>query len=132
MPALWGDPGGCAGANQSSMLAQRVAINGLANSYMAFNTNYHDTGLFGVYAVADAHAPVDDLAWSIMRELSHMVYNADPLEVLRAKTQLKSSILFSQDTPNGAAPAPVFRVPGPCAAPLLGPSWDAPDGATLS
>eukprot|EP00884_Botryococcus_braunii_P002739 jgi/Botrbrau1/12466/Bobra.0169s0013.1 len=92
-----------AGANQSSILAQRVAINGLANSYMAFNTNYHDTGLFGVYATADVHAPLDDLAWSIMRELSHMVYNVDPLEVIRAKTQLKSSILFSQDGPSGSA-----------------------------
>lgn len=47
-----------AGGNMSSKLAQRVAVNGLCNSYMAFNTNYHDTGLFGVYAVADKHQPV--------------------------------------------------------------------------
>lgn len=50
-----------AGANMSSKLAQRVATNGLANSYMAFNTNYHDTGLFGVYAVCDKDAPVSRL-----------------------------------------------------------------------
>ena len=44
------------------MMAQRVAINNLADSYMAFNTNYHDTGLFGFYATADpSHQPVDDL-----------------------------------------------------------------------
>jgi hypothetical protein len=43
-------------------MAQRVAINGLADSYMAFNTNYHDTGLFGVYATCDPKKqPVDDL-----------------------------------------------------------------------
>lgn len=36
----------------SSELAQRVAINEVAESMMAFNTNYKDTGLFGVYAVA--------------------------------------------------------------------------------
>ena len=47
-----------AGGHMSSKLAQRVAVNGLCNSYMAFNTNYHDTGLFGVYAVADKHAAV--------------------------------------------------------------------------
>ena len=47
-----------AGGHMSSKLAQRVAVNGLCNSYMAFNTNYHDTGLFGVYAVADKHQPV--------------------------------------------------------------------------
>lgn len=36
----------------SSELAQRCAINEIAESMMAFNTNYKDTGLFGVYAVA--------------------------------------------------------------------------------
>lgn len=36
----------------SSELVQRVAINDIAESIMAFNTNYKDTGLFGVYAVA--------------------------------------------------------------------------------
>lgn len=36
----------------SSQLAQMVAINELAESMMAFNTNYKDTGLFGVYAEA--------------------------------------------------------------------------------
>jgi hypothetical protein len=46
----------------SSMLAQRVAINGLANSFMAFNTNYQDSGLFGVYAVVGKDQSVDDLA----------------------------------------------------------------------
>ena len=35
-----------------SELAQRVGINEIAESMMAFNTNYKDTGLFGVYAVA--------------------------------------------------------------------------------
>ena len=51
-----------AGANSSSMMAQRVAINGLADSYMAFNTNYHDTGLFGVYATCNPKTqPADDL-----------------------------------------------------------------------
>lgn len=36
----------------SSELAQRVGINEIAENMMAFNTNYKDTGLFGVYAVA--------------------------------------------------------------------------------
>lgn len=36
----------------SSDLAQSIGINELAESMMAFNTNYKDTGLFGVYAVA--------------------------------------------------------------------------------
>ena len=32
------------GVDGANTLAQRVAVNGLADSYMAFNTNYHDTG----------------------------------------------------------------------------------------
>ncbi|KAF9612032.1 hypothetical protein IFM89_037490 [Coptis chinensis] len=40
------------GKHMGSELAQRVGINEIAESMMAFNTNYKDTGLFGVYAVA--------------------------------------------------------------------------------
>jgi hypothetical protein len=35
-----------------SELAQKIGANDLAESVMAFNTNYSDAGLFGVYAVA--------------------------------------------------------------------------------
>jgi processing peptidase subunit beta len=59
---------GChVGAHCSSLMAQRVAINNLADSYMAFNTNYHDTGLFGFYATADPHhQAVDDLVRAML------------------------------------------------------------------
>ncbi|CAN1248304.1 Probable mitochondrial-processing peptidase subunit beta, mitochondrial [Linum perenne] len=40
------------GKHMGSELVQRVSVNDLAESVMAFNTNYKDTGLFGVYAVA--------------------------------------------------------------------------------
>ncbi|GAB2303335.1 hypothetical protein Dimus_037329 [Dionaea muscipula] len=40
------------GKHMGSELAQRVGINEIAESMMAFNTNYNDTGLFGVYAAA--------------------------------------------------------------------------------
>ena len=33
-----------------SQLARRVSTDNLAESMMAFNTNYLDTGLFGIYA----------------------------------------------------------------------------------
>jgi predicted Zn-dependent peptidase len=35
-----------------SELAQKVGANGLAENVQAFNTNYNDAGLFGVYATA--------------------------------------------------------------------------------
>ena len=67
-----------AGGNMSSKLAQRVAVNGLCNSYMAFNTNYHDTGLFGVYAVADKHQPVSCACYHVITDLvcSYAIDNA--------------------------------------------------------
>ena len=51
-------------------LAQICYQNQLCNSYMAFNTNYHDTGLFGVYTSADKDAPIADLSWAIMQARS--------------------------------------------------------------
>lgn len=90
-----------AGINCSSPMARLIASNQLANSYMAFNTNYHDSGLFGVYAVADKHAELSDLAWVIMHEISKMAYNVGEEDIIRARNQLKASLLFAQDGPTG-------------------------------
>lgn len=92
-----------AGINCSSPMARLIASNQLANSYMAFNTNYHDSGLFGVYAVADKHAELSDLAWVIMHEISKMAYNVGEEDIIRARNQLKASLLFAQDGPTGVA-----------------------------
>lgn len=103
MLGAW-DKDSSAGGNMASKLAETVAANGLANSFMAFNTNYHDTGLFGVYAVADPHASdLEDLCWTIMRNVTGMCYNVEEMDVARAKNQLKASILFSQDGTTGMA-----------------------------
>ena len=40
---------------------------------MTFNTNYHDTGLWGVYAVVDKDCAMDDIAWAIMEVLGPLV-----------------------------------------------------------
>lgn len=41
-----------------SEMAQKVGANGLAENVMAFNTNYNDAGLFGVYATAKVRMPI--------------------------------------------------------------------------
>ncbi|KAL4428026.1 hypothetical protein ABPG75_002115 [Micractinium tetrahymenae] len=102
MLGAW-DKNSGAGADMASPLAQTVAANRLAHSYMAFNTNYHDTGLFGVYAVADPHSDHEDLCWSIMRNITKMCYSNEEEDVARARNQLKASILFSQDGTTGIA-----------------------------
>ncbi|KAM3314939.1 hypothetical protein ACQJBY_033605 [Aegilops geniculata] len=84
------------GKHMGSELVQRVAINEIAESIMAFNTNYKDTGLFGVYAVAKADC-LDDLAFAIMQEMSKLSYRVTEEDVIRARNQLKSSIQLHLD-----------------------------------
>ncbi|XP_048229812.1 probable mitochondrial-processing peptidase subunit beta, mitochondrial isoform X1 [Ricinus communis] len=84
------------GKHMGSELAQRVGINEIAENMMAFNTNYKDTGLFGVYAVAKPDC-VDDLAWAIMYETTKLSYRVSEADVTRARNQLKSSLLLHID-----------------------------------
>lgn len=85
------------GANVSSKLAQVVAQNGLAQSFMSFNTAYSDTGLFGIYMVSDHLADLDDLVYEVQQEWVRVCLNATDGEVARAKVQLKASLLLALD-----------------------------------
>ncbi|WCJ25618.1 Mitochondrial-processing peptidase subunit beta [Euphorbia peplus] len=98
MQAMLGswNKGAGAGKHMGSELAQRVGINEIAESMMSFNTNYKDTGLFGVYAVAKPDH-LDDLAWAIMYETSKLCYRVSEADVTRARNQLKSSLLLHID-----------------------------------
>lgn len=84
------------GKNAGSELVQRVAINELAESIMAFNTNYKDAGLFGVYAIAKPDE-LDDLAYVIMHQISKLIYRVSDADVTRARNQLKSSLQLHID-----------------------------------
>ncbi|OMO85898.1 hypothetical protein COLO4_21398 [Corchorus olitorius] len=84
------------GKHMGSDLAQRVSINEIAESMMAFNTNYKDTGLFGVYAVAKPDC-LDDLAYAIMYETAKLAYRVSEADVIRARNQLKSSLMLHMD-----------------------------------
>ncbi|KAL9303402.1 hypothetical protein ACSQ67_020665 [Phaseolus vulgaris] len=84
------------GKHMGSELAQRVGINEVAESMMAFNTNYKDTGLFGVYAVAKKDC-LDDLSYAIMHETTKLAYKVSEDDVTRARNQLKSSLLLHID-----------------------------------
>ncbi len=79
------------------MLVQTVASEGLADAMMAFNTNYHDTGLFGVYGVTDRER-CEDFAYAVMSHLTKMCFDVREADVARAKNQLKASLMFFQDS----------------------------------
>jgi processing peptidase subunit beta len=68
------DKNSSVGKHASSQLTQTVASEGLASSFMAFNTNYHDTGLFGVYGVTDRDN-CEDFGHHAMHELTKMCYD---------------------------------------------------------
>lgn len=88
--------GSSGGKHMGSHLVQRLAINDIAESMMAFNTNYKDTGLFGVYAVAKPDC-LDDLAYSVMYEVTKLCHKVSQDDVVRARNQLKSSLLLHMD-----------------------------------
>lgn len=86
-----------AGKNISSKLGSDIATHELAHSYMAFNTAYKDTGLFGLYFVAPDNK-LDDLLWYATDNLVRLCHNVTDEEVSRAKTQLKANILLNLDS----------------------------------
>ncbi|OVA00778.1 Peptidase M16 [Macleaya cordata] len=90
------------GKHMGSELVQRVGINEIAESMMAFNTNYKDTGLFGVYAIAKPDC-LDDLAYAIMYEITKFSYRVSEADVTRARNQLKSSLLLHIDGTSAVA-----------------------------
>ncbi|KAJ0973862.1 hypothetical protein J5N97_015827 [Dioscorea zingiberensis] len=85
--ASWTDPDSIA-LMVISELAHKCAINDVAESIMAFNTNYKDTGLFGVYAVAKPDC-LDDLAYSIMYQISKLSYRVSEADVTLACNQVQ-------------------------------------------
>ncbi|KAJ6843312.1 uncharacterized protein M6B38_297335 [Iris pallida] len=80
------------GKHMGSELVQMIAINEIADSMRAFSTNYKDTGLFGVYAVAKPDC-LDDLSYAIMYAISKLSYRVLDADVTRAQNQLKTSLL---------------------------------------
>lgn len=81
----------------SSRLSHVISQNNLANSYMSFSTSYSDTGLWGIYLVSENLHNLDDLMHFTLKEWTRMSINPTSVEVERAKSQLKASLLLSLD-----------------------------------
>ncbi|KAH3671214.1 hypothetical protein WICMUC_004731 [Wickerhamomyces mucosus] len=88
------------GSNSPSKLALAVSNNGqpLANSYMSFTTSYADTGLWGVYLTSEQGTDLKSVTFQIVDEWKRLIEGEiSEQEVLRAKQQLKASLLLSLD-----------------------------------
>ncbi|ODV84135.1 hypothetical protein CANARDRAFT_29306 [[Candida] arabinofermentans NRRL YB-2248] len=83
-----------------SPLSQSISNNGepLCNSFMSFSTSYSDTGLWGIYIVADKTADCKPLIDSVLNEWERLRKGSiTNEEVETAKSQLKGSLLLSLD-----------------------------------
>jgi len=76
----------------SSPLVHQIAYNDWAHSIMPFNTQYSDTGLFGVYAVTPLIGAENTMK-TIAHELIRFCYEVDEFRLHEAKVQLKASLL---------------------------------------
>lgn len=91
------------GKDSPSPLAVAVATRGpgntpIANSYMAYTTSYADTGLMGVYFVAEADMDLSLIVEEIQKEWARL-RNGDFSEaaVERAKAQCKAGFVLALD-----------------------------------
>lgn len=81
----------------SSRLSHIMSSHNLANSYMSFSTSYSDTGLWGIYLVSENLVNLDDLTHFTLKEWTRMSVAPTQVEVERAKSQLKASLLLGLD-----------------------------------
>ncbi|KCV71958.1 hypothetical protein H696_01367 [Fonticula alba] len=86
------------GANVSSRLARRFAVDELVSSFAAFNICYQDTGLFGLQMVTDNKLRLDDLLYSAQYEMVRLCLDITPEEVERAKKQYLTSVMNGLDS----------------------------------
>ncbi|KAG8055667.1 hypothetical protein GUJ93_ZPchr0001g31866 [Zizania palustris] len=84
--------------NNMSALARGISNGNLSESMMSFNTNYLDTGLFGIYAIAQCVRlqpdSLYDLSRLIMQEFKRLAFEVSETDVALARNQLKSSLLL--------------------------------------
>jgi predicted Zn-dependent peptidase len=91
------------GGGMASRLFQEVREKrGLAYSVYSFLTAYSDSGILGVYAgTSEKDSPV--LVDVIVEEFHKMTRHIAPEEVLRAKAQIKASLLMGLESSSGRA-----------------------------
>lgn len=87
------------GANASSKLASICAGDPekTMHSFQSFNTCYKDTGLWGIYFVANGNEHLDDMMIQVQMEWMRICTQATEGDVTRAKNLLKTNMLLQLD-----------------------------------
>jgi len=84
------------GVFSSSRMVSFVAANKSADSLQTFNTQYQDTGLFGVYMVGEP-VGLHELMWIVTKEMTRLCYLVEPELVEEVKNQVWQSMLSQLD-----------------------------------
>merc|ERR1719219_1669498 len=82
--------------HSSNKIQEAQAKHGHAISYQAFNTCYKDTGLWGVYYVAD-RTNIEEFWYDVRDEWLRLCSRVSDFEVERAKNALKTNMLLQMD-----------------------------------
>ncbi|MBB3998816.1 M16 family metallopeptidase [Aureimonas pseudogalii] len=91
------------GGGMSSRLFQEVReTRGLCYAISAFHWSFSDSGIFGVHA-ATGEEELAELAPVIVQELVKAAEGITEKEVVRARAQMRSSLLMSQESPASRA-----------------------------
>ncbi|MFD2238590.1 M16 family metallopeptidase [Aureimonas populi] len=91
------------GGGMSSRLFQEVREKrGLCYAISAFHWSFSDTGIFGIHA-ATGEEELAELAPVIVDELLRAAEGIGEKEVMRARAQMRSSLLMSQESPASRA-----------------------------
>jgi processing peptidase subunit beta len=84
------------GVTPPSRLGEIVARENLGTRLSSFSTFYHQTGLFGAYAIGNPHS-IPDLVYEICNEWQRLGHQIGDRELERAKNQVKASLLLQLD-----------------------------------
>ncbi|KAI1890870.1 hypothetical protein AGOR_G00158050 [Albula goreensis] len=84
------------GKNLSSRLARKAVEGKLCHSFQAFHSSYSDTGLLGIYFVADKHHIEDMMHWA-QNQWMNLCTTVTDSDVARAKNLLKASLVGQLD-----------------------------------
>jgi len=90
------------GTNVASHLGRQTAdLSSQIHSYEAFNINYRDTGLWGIYWVCDKLGCAD-MTWVVQDEWKRLATTVSDFEVDRAKNQLLAHLTNQQNCTTAA------------------------------
>lgn len=84
------------GRHSSSELISNIAKEDLCHSLSTFNTQYSDTGLFGIYATCEQYA-CNQLMHEVTKAMTGLCYNVDDELLEGAKNMLKMNLLSQHD-----------------------------------